>query len=99
MDPTPGDADAPAFFTSADGMHWTLVQEIAGCGLIPFGDSPVPDPCGGALHWIVPVADGLLAVTDQVSAPTACDAQGRPCGVPTLWHSTDGRHWTQVQSP
>ena len=89
-----GDAYAPAFFTSPDGLHWTLVQEVAGCGVVA---TEAPDPCGGRLDRLVPVADALLAVTDQ--AGPSCTTDTEPCGVPTVWRTVDGTHWTQVHSP
>jgi hypothetical protein len=49
---------SPAFFTSADGLHWTLAQ----------ADDAVPDESqGGIPERIVPVGDSLLAMDHPFS--------------------------------
>ncbi len=90
---TRADGYPPAFFTSPDALHWTMVQDVPGCGVVA---SEKPDPCGGSLHWLVPVGDGLLAVTDQFGP--SCSTDIEPCGVPTQWLTVDGKHWTQLHS-
>jgi hypothetical protein len=49
---------SPAFFTSADGLHWTLAQT----------DDPVPDASqGGIPERLVAVGDSLLAIDHPFS--------------------------------
>ena len=51
---------SPAFFTSADGLHWTLAQT----------DDAVPDESqGGIPERLVPVGDSLLAMDHPFSGP------------------------------
>jgi hypothetical protein len=86
--------DVPAFFTSADGVHWAIAQEIARCARHVFTSEL--GPCGGRLLHLVEIADGLLAVSDQSGA--ICGEYGEECGVPTLWHSSDGTTWSEIES-
>jgi hypothetical protein len=52
------ETSSPAFFTSADGLHWTLAQT----------DVPVPDESqGGIPERLVPVDDSLLAMDHPFS--------------------------------
>jgi hypothetical protein len=73
-----------AFFTSADGLHWALVQE---------GDPINEDMTSQSEEWfplrIVPVGDTLLAVGHLAWGPSA----------PRLWSSEDGSTWTLLDNP
>lgn len=72
-----------AFFTSADGIQWRLVQE---------GDPISEDIASQDQEWfparLVPVGDTLLAVGDNPFGPTA----------PRLWRTVNGSTWTLVDS-
>jgi hypothetical protein len=72
-----------AFFTSADGLHWTLAQE---------GDPIDEDMASQSEEWfplrIVPVGDTLLAVGHHPFGPSA----------PRLWRSEDGSTWTLLDN-
>jgi hypothetical protein len=74
---------SPAFFTSADGLHWTLAQE---------GDPIDEDTTSQSEEWfparIVPVGDTLLAVGHDPFGPIA----------PRLWRSEDGSTWTLLDN-
>lgn len=73
-----------AFFRSADGLHWTLVQE---------GDPIDEDTATQDEEWfparIVPVGDTLLAVGHNPWGPSA----------PKLWRTEDGSIWSPLDSP
>ncbi len=77
-----------AFLTSPDGLDWTVVQTV---DLLRSGE------------WMthVFVVDGRLLATAEgggVDCPpdTVCP---EPDFSPELWTSTDGSHWTPVDSP
>jgi hypothetical protein len=54
----PTSQSSPAFFTSPDGLHWTLAQT----------EEPVPDASqGGIPERLVPVGDSLLAMDHPFS--------------------------------
>jgi hypothetical protein len=56
--PSPTSPTSPAFYTSADGIHWTLAQT----------EDPVPDASqGGIPERIVPLGDSLLAMDHPFS--------------------------------
>jgi len=77
-----GGLDA-AFFTSADGVRWTVGARQS----TPDGNVIV--------DHIVRVGDGLLAVGNAVmNGPGE-----KPDFAPLLWVSSDGRSWTQLHSP
>ncbi len=72
-----------AFFTSADGTHWTLGErkQTAGGNVI--------------VDHVVRMGSQLLAVgTAVMDGPGE-----RPDFAPLLWMSNDGRSWTQLTSP
>jgi hypothetical protein len=75
---------SPAFFTSADGLHWTLVQE---------GDPIDEETYSQDEEWfparLVPVGDTLLAVGHNPHGPSA----------PRLWRTGDGLSWTLLDNP
>jgi hypothetical protein len=92
--------DVPAFLTSGDGVHWAIAQEIDRCARHVFTSDV--GPCGGFPRYLVAFDDGLLAVTDQSGA--MCARPGavpydEHCGVPMLWHTTDGTTWSEIESP
>ena len=76
-------------FRSTDGQHWTVTYQ-----------ADLPE--GWSFEHLVPVGDGLLAVSDQRGV--ACEAD-QPCPpegfdvAPRLWYSADGESWTQIDSP
>jgi hypothetical protein len=74
---------SPAFFTSPDGLHWSLAQE---------GDAIDEDTASQSEEWfparIVPVGDTLLAVGHHPFGPSA----------PRLWRSEDGSTWTLLDN-
>jgi hypothetical protein len=74
---------SPAFFTSTDGLHWTLGQE---------GDPLDEDAASQSEEWfparIVPVDGTLLAVGHHPLGPIA----------PRLWRSEDGSTWTLLDN-
>ena len=75
------------FLASADGVRWSITQEVE---LRP----------SESFTRILAVGDRLLAVTQVASV--SCPA-GTPCAspdfTPDLWASSDGAHWTAVDSP
>ena len=75
---------SPAFFTSPDGLHWTIAQE---------GDAIDADAASQDQEWfparIVPVGDTLLAVGHNPWGPSA----------PKLWRTEDGLSWSPLDSP
>lgn len=75
---------SPAFFRSADGLHWSLAQE---------GDPIDEDTASQDQEWfparIVPVGDTLLAVGHTPWSPSA----------PKLWRTEDGLSWSPLDSP
>ena len=75
---------SPAFFTSRDGLHWTLAQE---------GASVDEDPASQDQEWfparIEPVRGTLLAVGHNPWGPSA----------PKLWRTEDGSSWSPLDSP
>ena len=76
-----------AFFSSTDGVRWTVVQTI----------DLRPDR---HLNRVMVIGDRLLAIVEiwSVDCPagTVCPT---PDFAPELWTSTDGSHWTTVVSP
>jgi hypothetical protein len=71
------------FFTSSDGIHWTLAMRQ------PTTEHNV------WVEYVVPVGNRLLAVGQVVvSAPGE-----KPAFAPPMWTSDDGLAWTQVHSP
>ena len=75
---------SPAFFTSPDGLHWTLAQE----------DDPIDAGLASTYdEWfparLVPVGDTLLAVGHIPMGPSA----------PRLWRTEDGSTWSPLDSP
>lgn len=76
-------------FHSDDGQHWTITYQAA-------------LPVDWSFEHLVPVGNGLLAVSDQRGV--ACEAD-QPCPpegfdvAPRLWYSADGESWTQLDSP
>jgi hypothetical protein len=81
-----GDTFATAFFTSSDGMHWTMVQRGTA---VPSTTGEAED-AGLTYTHLVATTGGLIAMT------------GSPMNggsAPALWRSTDGRSWTAVDSP
>jgi hypothetical protein len=83
----PGDVRHPAFLTSPDALHWTIAQELV-----------LRE--GRYLTDLVALSDRLLAVAS--GGGVAC-VEGSPCPiaelVPDLFSSSDGAHWTAVDSP
>ena len=76
-------------FRSTDGQHWTVTYQ-----------AELPDDW--SFEHLVPLGDGLLAISDQRGV--ACEA-GQPCPpqgfdvAPRLWYSSDGQAWTRIDSP
>ena len=74
---------SPAFFNSADGLHWTLAQE---------GDPIDEDRASQSEEWfparLVPAGDALLAVGHNPFGPSA----------PRLWRTADGSTWTLLDN-
>jgi hypothetical protein len=85
--PSNDSTERGAFFTSTDGVRWTVVQTV---GLR--GDQH--------LTRVMAVGDRLLAIGEiwSVDCPV-----GSPCPSPDfspdLWMSPDGSHWSPVDSP
>jgi hypothetical protein len=76
-----------AFFTSSDGIHWTLVKRQ------PSTQSEFV--AGVVAHDVVRIGNRLLAVGDAVM-----NGPGQqPDFVPPLWVSDNGIGWTRLQSP
>ncbi|MGZ3631401.1 MAG: hypothetical protein ACXVAH_01875 [Candidatus Limnocylindrales bacterium] len=76
-----------AFFTSGDGIHWTLVKRL------PSTQSEYV--AGVVAGHVVRIGDRLLAVGEVFpSSPGQ-----RPDFAPPLWVSDDGIGWTRLQSP
>jgi len=76
-----------AFFSSGDGIHWTLVKRL------PSTQSEAVS--GVAAGHVVRIGNRLLAVgTAFMNAPGA-----RPDFAPPLWVSDDGIRWTRLESP
>jgi hypothetical protein len=76
-----------AFFTSADGIHWTLVKRL------PSTHSEMV--AGVAAGHLVRIGNRLLAVGEAFM-----NAPGQPPDFPPpLWESDDGTTWTQAESP
>jgi hypothetical protein len=73
---------APAFFMSADGLHWTIAQEGAP---IANDDQSAEDLLP---TYLVPVGDTLLAIG---RTPVGT-------GAPVLWSSEDGSTWTLLHN-
>jgi hypothetical protein len=73
-----------AFYTSADGLHWTLVQESD-----PIDEGTASQSHGWFLAHIVPIGDALLAIGDNPFIPSA----------PSLWRTEDGSSWSPLDSP
>jgi len=75
---------SPAFFSSADGLHWTIAQE---------GDPIDEDLATQDEGWfparVVPVGDTLLAVGHNPWGPSA----------PKLWRTEDGLSWSPLDRP
>jgi hypothetical protein len=75
---------SPAFFTSIDGLRWTLAQE---------GDPVVEEIAGQDEEWfparVVRVGETLLAIGHNPWGPSA----------PKLWRSEEGLTWTPLDSP
>jgi hypothetical protein len=75
----------PLFLSSPDGVAWDVVQEL----------EPILDPHADtftltkAPEAVVPAGDGLLAM----------GFYGWGGGPRTLWHSSDGLTWSEVESP
>jgi hypothetical protein len=78
-----------AFFTSTDAIHWTVVQEI---------DRPRLEEW--QLTSVAPVGDRLLAIEtlNSVDCPAGSSCP-TPDWTPDLWTSSDGSHWTPLDSP
>jgi hypothetical protein len=79
--------DKGYFFTSADALHWSVVQEV---GLA----------ANQHLARVLQVGAGLLALTNQ--APVECPGNAScppPDVSPVLWSSTNGTAWTRIDSP
>lgn len=74
---------SPAFFTSADGLHWTIAQEDAA---IDEGYQGSEDQLPARL---VLVGDTLLAVGHNPFGS----------GAPKLWRTEDGSTWSPLESP
>jgi hypothetical protein len=79
-----------AIFASADGLHWTMADQVK-------------LPQDWYFERLVPVGDGLLAISAVRGYD--CPATVSPCPPadfdfsPRLWYSPDGRTWSQVDSP
>ena len=80
----PTSSVSPAFFTSPDGLHWTIAQE---------GDPIDEDSASQDQEWfpahLLPVGDTLLAVGHNPWGPSA----------PKLWRTEDGSSWSPLDSP
>lgn len=75
-----------AFFTSSDGIHWTLVKRQP--------STQSEDVAGVVARDVVRIGNRLLAVGGAVM-----NAPGQqPDFAAPLWVSDDGTTWTQVQS-
>jgi len=77
----------PAFFTSRDGTHWTLVKRQSW--------TKTDDLAGMLAAHVVRTGNRLLAVGGAVTNGPV----GPPTGAAPLWMSVDGTHWTSVDSP
>ena len=77
----PAAARAAAFFTSEDGVTWTLVQQSDAVTTDYEGSYAV----SAAFHLVV-VGDGLMAVSGDYPLATP----------PQAWRSTDGSTWTPL---
>jgi hypothetical protein len=73
---------SPAFFTSADGLRWTIAQE----------DNPIDQSYQGFEEQIparlVPAGNALLAIGFKPD----------PAGAPRLWRSDNGSSWSALDS-
>jgi len=76
-------------FSSTDGLRWTVAYQAE-------------LPTDWAFASVVPVGDGLLAISNQ--GGVSCEA-GTPCPpegfdmAPRLWFSANGADWSQIDSP
>ncbi len=74
-----------AFFRSADGLHWTIVQQGPAVADEWRADGiEVEFPAS-----VVPVGDGLLALGHNPYGG----------GAPKLWQTDDGSTWSPLDSP
>ncbi len=77
----------PAFFTSRDGTHWTLVKRLP--------VTKTEELAGVLAAHVIRVGSRLLAVGGAVmNSPGVLPDFAAP-----VWASTDGRTWSQVNSP
>ncbi len=82
-----GSGFEPAFFSSTDGSHWTMVQRLPA--------TKTDDLAGVLAAHLVRMGNRLLAVGGAVTNGPA----GLPAGAAPLWTSVDGTTWTSVVSP
>ncbi len=76
-----------AFFRSADGLHWTIVQQ--GPAVAEGRQSQDQGIEVAYPARVVPLGNGLLALGDNPFGG----------GAPKLWQTEDGSTWTLVDSP
>lgn len=75
-------------FGSTDGRHWSVMFQ-----------AELPE--GWSFQYVLPLGDGLLAVSDQRGVACEANAPCPPEGfdvAPRLFTSADGENWTQIES-